>query len=148
MGQKLDRLISSFAEGYKDRSSDANVYAAAKRLESEIVQEICEEQAERIANNAERIRANESARAALREAKTVVLQCVGFALLVGLLSNHVYSLLQVVIYQGAEGLNVGNMLGGTAVLLILCVACVGWFMISRVSEVIDVFKAATSKGND
>lgn len=121
MGALLNKVVFEYVQnqaGY-DNSED-DIYGAAKALERKLVSEVCCESAELINQKSEELAASKEAEREISEVRTVVLQCIVLAFLIGLSCNHAYTLMQTFMYGGSVGQNVN----GTIVGLVACVAVI------------------------
>ncbi|WP_093961528.1 hypothetical protein [Bifidobacterium vansinderenii] len=143
MSTTLDNLIDNFAQSnFRNSASAESIYAAQKKLEQDIVAEICEEQSQRIANRAKQLEQQEHARNQFKELRAVYIQCVFLALLIGLLGSHCYDLLKYWFYSSTTpDVDMTKFTIGLIVTLVICLGVCLWMFVSQIMKVYEMFIA-------
>ncbi|OZG59415.1 hypothetical protein BTIS_0146 [Bifidobacterium tissieri] len=140
MSVKLDRLIDDFARAhFADKGLKENVYAAQKKLEEDIIEEICEEKSQEIAARANQIEQQEQVKAQFRELKAVYIQCIFLALLIGLLGSHLYDLMKYWLYDTTPDVDITRFGFGLVITLIICIIVCVWMFVSQIIKVYEIF---------
>ena len=133
MAKLLDALVIKFAKEKNPGCDDGDLFVAAKELEKDIVEEILDAKKEELDKYARERELEGQAKRVLDEARTTIIQCVFLALVVGLLVNHLYDVLCLMIYNQGES-PVPAIGVGILVLILICIGFVLWLLISRLKE--------------
>lgn len=119
MSKTLNNLVMKVVQNDSKGVDLGDAYAAAKVLENEIIDEVCREQADKINRMQKEMQSAENGIDKANDIRNIVIQCVVIALLIGLLCNHIYTLLQSAVYSLTTTQNLGYTAVGLVVLVII-----------------------------
>lgn len=121
MSRTLEEVVASYvekSESVKSYGGSGSIYRAEKMLEDQIVREVVDEHIDEIEGEIKRREGERAAVRKLDEFRKILFQCVTLALVVGVLSSHVYGLLEALLYQPSSTINLWLLTCGLIVLLI------------------------------
>lgn len=121
MSQTLEAVIVSYVENSESAKSyvaNSSVYRAEKMLENRVISEIISEHIDEVDLEVKRRERERAAVRNLDEFRRMLFQCVTLALVVGVLSSHVYGLLEALLYQPSSSINLWFLAGGLVFLLV------------------------------
>ena len=150
MSDKLDSLVGFYVkESPKGKGLDAGAqFKMEKELEREVAEEVIRERIDEIDAEAERREEERAAKRELSEFRSVLLQCVTLALLVGILGSHLYGLLEVMLYQPDPEANTLLMAVALAVLAIVTVVVLFKEYIQRLFDATKKLRETRRKPDD
>lgn len=114
MSKTLENLVAFYVDksGRYDGADRGKKFGDAKYLERQVIDEIVFECADEIDAETQRREDERAAARELDEFRSVLLQCVTLALLVGIVGSHLYGMIEATFYQPSGGTNIGFMFIG------------------------------------
>lgn len=133
MAQLLDSLVSSFAkDSYKDYS-EVERYDAMKALEQQVINEICQDEAERIRRDVKETEELARFETAKHELNVTIIQCVILAAVIGILVSHIYDLLKY-LYGATPDYDLQKLAIGVAVFFVIALIIIMSMVVSRLQK--------------
>lgn len=142
MSKVLSNIVMRVVESDSANNTPGDIYEAARALEGKIIEEICNEQADKILRKQRELRAAEVASERVKDIRNIALQCVVIALLVGMICNHAYTLFQSIFYN----LPTNQILTNTTIgLLLLALILLVLLIVLLIKALNDLYKTFKSK---